>query len=91
MSSLSLYLSPDVSDAYTRIVSELLSAFGTPRFLVPRQIGNYPFARTVAVRLRLIDFFDKRTLTAAHGRSALPFSDETHDQDRENRDARGER
>lgn len=46
-------------------------------------------ARAVAVRLRLIDFFDMRALTAAHGRSALPFSDETHDRDRENRDARG--
>lgn len=40
-------------------------------------------SRAVAARLRLIDFFDERTLTAV----ALPFSDETRDRDRENRDA----
>lgn len=74
--------------AYTR---DPLSAFGAPRFSVPRQIGNYPLARAVAARLRLIDFFDKRGSHRDHGRPALPFSDETHDRDREKRDARGER
>lgn len=46
-------------------------------------------ARAIAVRLRLIDFFDKRGTHRGHGRPALPFSDETHDRDREKRDARG--
>lgn len=50
-------------------------------------------ARSVAARLRLIDFFDASGLSlaaaAARSRPALPFSDETHDRDRENRDAHG--
>jgi len=86
--SLSLFLSV----TWRRwLVREPLSAFGAPRFSVPRQIGNYPLARAVAARLRLIDFFDEQGSHRGHGRPALPFSDETHDRDREKRDARGER
>lgn len=73
------------------LIREPLSAFGASRFSVPRQIGNYPLARAVAARLRLIDFFDEQGSHRGHGRPALPFSDETHDRDREKRDARGER
>lgn len=60
-----LCLSPDAPRV--RAVSQPLSAFGAPRISVPRQIGNYPLARAraVAAGLRLIDFFDERTLTAA--------------------------
>lgn len=77
-------LSPDTYIAHHLIRRSPLLAL--LNFSVPQQIGNYPLARA---RLRLIDFFRRkeRALTAVRSRPALPFSDETHDRDRENRDA----